>query len=39
LLEKKDKQAQMIIADLLPPMSVENIQLKLKQRQTSREGG
>jgi len=31
LLEKKDKQAQMMVADLSPPMSVENIQLKLKQ--------
>ena len=27
---KKDKQAQMMVADLSPPMSVENIQLKLK---------
>ena len=27
---KKDKQAQMMVADLSPPMSVENIQLNLK---------
>ena len=27
---KKDKQAQMVVADLSPPMSVENIQLNLK---------
>ena len=29
---KKDKQAQMMVADLSPPMSVENIQLNLKLR-------
>ena len=29
---EKDKQAQMMVADLSPPMSVENIQLKLKQK-------
>ena len=29
---KKDKQAQMMIADLSPPMSVENMQLDLKQK-------
>ena len=28
----KDKQAQMMVTDLSPPMSVENIQLNLKQR-------
>jgi DNA-binding beta-propeller fold protein YncE len=28
-LRKKDKQAQMMVADLSPPMSVENIQLTL----------
>jgi hypothetical protein len=27
---KKDKQAQMMVADLSPPMSGENIQLNLK---------
>jgi hypothetical protein len=32
LVRKKDKQAQMIVASLLPPMSVDNIQLKLKQK-------
>ena len=32
LVKKKDKQAQMIVASLLPPMSVDNIQLKLKQK-------
>jgi hypothetical protein len=31
LSQKKDKQAQMMVADLSPPMSVENIQLKLTQ--------
>jgi hypothetical protein len=31
-VRKKDKQAQMMVADLSPPMSVENIQLKLKQK-------
>jgi hypothetical protein len=30
-LRRKEKQAQMMVADLSPPMSVENIQLKLKQ--------
>ena len=29
---RKDKQAQMMVADLSPPMSVENIQLKLRQK-------
>ena len=32
LARKKDKQAQMMVADLSPPMSVDNIQLKLKQK-------
>ena len=32
LVRKKDKQAQMMVADLPPPMSVDNIQLKLKQK-------
>jgi hypothetical protein len=32
LVRKKDKQAQMMVADLSPPMSVENIQLKLMQK-------
>jgi DNA-binding beta-propeller fold protein YncE len=32
LLRSKDKQAQMMVADLSPPMSVENIQLNLKQK-------
>ena len=31
LARKKDKQTQMKVADLSPPMSVDNIQLKLKQ--------
>ena len=31
-VRKKDKQAQMMVADLSPPMSVDNIQLKLKQK-------
>jgi hypothetical protein len=31
LIRKKDKQAQIMVADL-PPMSVENIYLKLKQK-------
>ena len=31
-VRKKDKQAQMMVADLSLPMSVENIQLKLKQK-------
>ena len=29
---KKDKQAQMMVADLLPHMSVANLQLKMKQK-------
>jgi hypothetical protein len=29
---QKDKQAQMMVAELSPPMSVENIQLNLKQK-------
>jgi hypothetical protein len=32
LVRKKDKQAQMMVADLSPPISVDNIQLKLKQK-------
>jgi DNA-binding beta-propeller fold protein YncE len=32
LVRKKDKQAQMMVADLSPHMSVENIQLNLKQK-------
>jgi hypothetical protein len=32
LVRKKDKQAQMMVADLSPPVSVDNIQLKLKQK-------
>ena len=32
LVREKDKQAQMMVADLSPPKSVENIQLKLKQK-------
>ena len=32
LARKKDKQAQMMVADLSPHMSVENIQLNLKQK-------
>jgi DNA-binding beta-propeller fold protein YncE len=31
-VRKKDKQVQMMVADLSPPMSVYNIQLKLKQK-------
>jgi hypothetical protein len=31
-VRKKEKQAQMMVADLTPPMSVENIQLNLKQK-------
>jgi hypothetical protein len=31
-VRKKDKQAQMMVADLSLPMSLENIQLKLKQK-------
>ena len=33
---KKEKQAQMSVADLLPPMSVENIQLNLKQKMNTK---
>jgi hypothetical protein len=29
-VRRKDKQAQMMVAELSPPMSVENIQLNLK---------
>jgi hypothetical protein len=29
---KKDKQAQLMVADLSPPISVDNIQLNLKQK-------
>jgi DNA-binding beta-propeller fold protein YncE len=32
LVRKKDKQAQMMVADLSPPISFDNIQLKLKQK-------
>jgi hypothetical protein len=32
LVRNKDKQAQMTVADLSPPISVDNIQLKLKQK-------
>jgi signal transduction histidine kinase len=32
LVRKKNKQAQMMVASLSPPMSVDNIQLKLKQK-------
>ena len=32
IVRKKDKQAQMIVAELSPHMSVENIQLNLKQK-------
>jgi hypothetical protein len=31
-VRSKDKLAQMMVADLSPPMSVENIQLNLKQK-------
>jgi len=31
-VRKKDKQAQMMVAELSPPMPVENIQLNLKQK-------
>jgi DNA-binding beta-propeller fold protein YncE len=31
-VRRKEKQAQMMVADLSPPMLVENIQLKLKQK-------
>jgi hypothetical protein len=33
---KKEKQAQLSVADLLPPMSVENIQLNLKQKMNTK---
>jgi len=33
---KKDKQAQLLVADLAPPMSVENIQVKLKHKITTK---
>ena len=33
---KKEKQAQMMVADLLPPMSIENIQLNLKQEMNTK---
>ena len=36
---KKDKQAQMVIADLSPPMSVENMQLDLKQKINTKRSG
>jgi len=32
VVRKKDKQAQIMVAELSPPMSVENIQLNLKQK-------
>ena len=32
IVRRKDKQAQMMVAELSPPMSVENIQLNLKQK-------
>ena len=32
IVRKKDKQAQMMVAELSPPMSVENIQLNLKKK-------
>ena len=31
-VRRKDKQAQMMVAELSPPMSIENIQLNLKQK-------
>ena len=31
-IRRKDKEAQMMVAELSPPMSVENIQLNLKQK-------
>ena len=34
IARKKDKQAQMLVADLSPPMSVDNIQLNLKHKIT-----
>ena len=33
---KKEKQAQMMVTDLLPPMSVENIQLNLKKKMNTK---
>ena len=36
LARKKDKQAQMMVADLSPFMSVDNIQLELKQKITTK---
>jgi hypothetical protein len=33
---KKEKQAQMMVADQLPPMSIENIQLNLKQKMNTK---
>jgi hypothetical protein len=33
---KKEKQTQMMVADLLPPMSIENIQLNLKQKMNTK---
>jgi hypothetical protein len=32
IVRRKDKQAQMMVADISPPVSVDNIQLKLKQK-------
>jgi hypothetical protein len=32
IVRSKDKQAQMMVADISPPVSVDNIQLKLKQK-------
>jgi len=32
IVRKKDKQAQLMVAELSPPMSVENIELTLKQK-------
>ena len=32
IVRRKDKQAQMMVADLSPPVSVDNIQLKLKHK-------
>jgi hypothetical protein len=32
IVRRKDKQGQMMVADLSPPVSVDNIQLKLKQK-------
>jgi hypothetical protein len=36
-VRSKDKQAQMMVAELSPPMSVENIQLNLKQKINTKE--